>query len=198
MVEKIKRDVRITTIYEGTSEIMEITVSRDRWQQHLKSRGQHYHEQAGELEALAGRDPRCGADVAALALHALAETMEQARKARLTRNQHVLLRLGEVITHVECAASLARRAAGAADHALPEKADRRFQPEALAALSRVYARETALRVVDCALRWVAGADGVPSAELGGFERSLGLPAIHRGQAGLLADMDLVADALYDR
>ena len=45
---------------------------------------------------------------------------------------------------------------------------------------------------------MAGADGVPSADLGGFERSLGLPAIHRGQAGLLADMDLVADALYDR
>ena len=37
MVEKIKRDVRITTIYEGTSEIMEMTISRDRWQQHLKT-----------------------------------------------------------------------------------------------------------------------------------------------------------------
>ena len=32
MVEKIKRDVRITTIYEGTSEIMEMTIARDRWQ----------------------------------------------------------------------------------------------------------------------------------------------------------------------
>ena len=32
MVEKISRDVRITTIYEGTSEIMEMTISRDRWQ----------------------------------------------------------------------------------------------------------------------------------------------------------------------
>ncbi len=39
MVEKIKRDVRITTIYEGTSEIMEMTIARDRWQQHLKTRG---------------------------------------------------------------------------------------------------------------------------------------------------------------
>ena len=27
MVEKIKRDVRITTIYEGTSEIMEMTIA---------------------------------------------------------------------------------------------------------------------------------------------------------------------------
>ena len=46
MVEKISRDVRITTIYEGTSEIMEMTISRDRWQLHLKTRGQHYHEHA--------------------------------------------------------------------------------------------------------------------------------------------------------
>ncbi len=49
MVEKISRDVRITTIYEGTSEIMEMTISRDRWQLHLKTRGQHYHEQAQEV-----------------------------------------------------------------------------------------------------------------------------------------------------
>ena len=52
MVEKIRRDVRITTIYEGTSEIMEMTIARDRWQQHLKTRGQHYHDRAREMEAL--------------------------------------------------------------------------------------------------------------------------------------------------
>ena len=46
MVEKISRDVRITRIYEGTSEIMEMTISRDRWQLHLKTRGQHYHDRA--------------------------------------------------------------------------------------------------------------------------------------------------------
>src|SRR4030095_14879442 len=49
IVEKIKRDVRITTIYEGTSEIMEMTTGRDRWQLHLKTRGQYYHEMAREL-----------------------------------------------------------------------------------------------------------------------------------------------------
>ena len=53
MVEKISRDVRITTIYEGTSEIMEMTISRDRWQSHLKTRGQHYHEQAREARSAA-------------------------------------------------------------------------------------------------------------------------------------------------
>ncbi len=53
MVEKISRDVRITTIYEGTSEIMEMTISRDRWQSHLKTRGQHYHEQSAGIRSVA-------------------------------------------------------------------------------------------------------------------------------------------------
>ncbi len=126
MVEKIKRDVRITTIYEGTSEIMEMTISRDRWQLHLKTRGQHYHEQARQLEALHARHPDVGADMAALALHALAEVMERARVGRLTRYQHILLRLGELIAYAECAGSLARRAALAAEGRLNEKANQRF------------------------------------------------------------------------
>jgi hypothetical protein len=31
-----------------------------------------------------------------------------------------------------------------------------------------------------------------------FEKNLGLAAIHRAQAGLVADMDYVADTLYSR
>ncbi|HYA62727.1 MAG TPA: acyl-CoA dehydrogenase family protein, partial [Candidatus Sulfotelmatobacter sp.] len=99
MVEKIKRDARITTIYEGTSEIMEMTISRDRWQLHLKTRGQHYHEQAKPLEALHTQHPNVGANIAALASHALAEVMEKARVGHLTRHQHILLRLGELIAY---------------------------------------------------------------------------------------------------
>ena len=115
MVEKISRDVRITTIYEGTSEIMEMTISRDRWQLHLKTRGQHYHERAREFEALDARHPTVGAGYAALALHALAEVMERARVGRLTRYQHILLRMGEWIAYAECAGTLARRAARMAE-----------------------------------------------------------------------------------
>ncbi len=68
MVEKIKRDVRITTIYEGTSEILEMTIARDRWQEHLKTRGRYYHDLAAELRPLDAERPEVGADVAALAL----------------------------------------------------------------------------------------------------------------------------------
>jgi len=198
MVEKISRDVRITTIYEGTSEIMEMTISRDRWQLHLKTRGQHYHEQAKKFEALHATHPAVGADNAALALHALAEVMEKARIARLTRYQHVLLRLGELIAYAECAGSLARRASLLADNRLNEKANRRFDTSALATISRIFSREAALKVAEEGLRWIVGAGGITDTDLPGFETSLGLTAIHQAQAGLITDMDYVADVLYGR
>jgi alkylation response protein AidB-like acyl-CoA dehydrogenase len=196
MVEKVKRDARITTIYEGTSEILEMTISRDRWQLHLKSRGDHYHAEGRRLEALDARRPDAGAGIAALALHALAETLEQARVGRLTRHQHVALRLGELIAWAEGAGSLARRAARAAEGRLPAKADRRFDPAALATLSRLFAREAALKVATEGLRWVCGSPG--GAEASQLAAALGLSAIERAQAGLLADMDRAADALYGR
>jgi alkylation response protein AidB-like acyl-CoA dehydrogenase len=198
LVEKISRDVRITTIYEGTSEIMEMTISRDRWQLHLKTRGQHYHDKARELETLHARHPNVGADIAALAHHALAELLEKARIARLTRYQHILLRLGEWIAYAECAGTLARRAALLAENKLNEKANRRFDAPALAAVSRIFAREAALKVAEEGLRWVCGAGGVSDAEMPAFEASLLLPAVHRAQAGLISDMDFVADVLYAR
>jgi alkylation response protein AidB-like acyl-CoA dehydrogenase len=198
MVEKISRDVRITRIYEGTSEIMEMTISRDRWQLHLKTRGQHYHDQARELEALDLQHPGVGAGIAALAAHALAEVMEKARAARLTRYQHILLRLGELIAYTECAGSLARRAALMAEGKLNEKANDRFDATAAAALGRIFARDAALKVAEDGLRWVCGAGGVTDSDMAAFEAALGLHAIHRAQAGLIADLDYIADVIYSR
>jgi alkylation response protein AidB-like acyl-CoA dehydrogenase len=197
IVEKIKRDVRITTIYEGTSEIMEMTIARDRWQQHLKTRGDFYRERGRELDALHARRPDVGANVAALASYSLAGVLEACRVAHLTRNQHVLLRLGEVIAWAECAASLARRAAAAADGKLPTKADTRFTPPALAAISRVFARDAALTVAEQGQRWVLGS-APPQTDVSGLDRDLRIADVRAAQAGLVADMDVVADDLYHR
>lgn len=198
MVEKISRDVRITTIYEGTSEIMEMTISRDRWQLHLKTRGQHYHNRALEFEKLHSQTPEVGADIAALALHGLAEVMERARVAHLTRHQHILLRLGELIAFAECAGSLSRRAALLANGKIHEKASRRFDATALAAISRVFAREAALRIAEEGLRLIVGAGGMKDHEINDFGNKIGMPAVHRSQVGLISDMDYIADVLYNR
>ena len=193
MVEKIKRDVRITRIYEGTSEIMEMTIARGRWQEHLKSGGDHYHASARELEALHADDPSVGADTAALAHHALAELLERCRAEKLTRNQHILLRLGALIAQAEGAAALARNAHRAATKQLHPKAVRRLRAPAMAAVSRVNARGAALTIATEAVRWAAGADG---GDLPGFEQRLNLPVIHRSQGGLLADLQTVSEAIY--
>jgi len=198
LVEKIKRDVRITTIYEGTSEIMEMTIARDRWQRHLKTGGRHYLDDAAGLRALHVRHPDVGAGAAAVACEALAGVLEACRAGRLTRNQHVLLRLGELIAAAEGAGCFAGRAAAALDGGLPEKADRRFDGTTLAAMSRVCARDAVQKVACEGLRWVTGASGGQAADSAALRDTLKIDAAYAAQAGLIADMDRVADALYGR
>lgn len=195
-VEKIKRDARITTIYEGTSEIMEMTICRDRWQLHLKTKGSYYHEMAQQMEELQVQNGNVGAHVVGHCLHGLAELLEMARVNRMTRHQHILFRLGELIAFAEGAASLAKRAARAAKGELNEKAHRRFSPEALAAISRIYARETAMKIVSEGARWMGGL--LPESDGGNLGARLRLPEIFRTQEGLIQDMDYVADVLYER
>ena len=47
------------------------------------------------------------------------------------------------------------------------------------------------------VRWVRGA-AEPGADLAGLETRLRLDDIRAAQTGLIADMDLVADAIYHR
>ena len=184
-VEKIKRDVRITTIYEGTSEIMEWTMARDRWQLHLKTRGAYYHDWAARLEGLHAREPQNGANTAALALRALATIMERCRLDRLTRNQHVLFRLGELVAYAETAALFAERVAQKPTEAI------KLDIPTRQALARIHAREAALKVATDGLRWAIGS-GQSDPNLA---NSLNLPAIYQSQTGLIEDMDFAAQQL---
>ena len=74
----------------------------------------------------------------------------------MTRNQHILLRLGVMISYAECAAAMARRAARAEQGQLSPKTDRRFDSTALAVISRVFARDAAMRVAEEGMQWVRG------------------------------------------
>jgi alkylation response protein AidB-like acyl-CoA dehydrogenase len=187
MVEKIKRDVRITCIYEGTSEIMEWTIARDRWQLHLKSQGGFYRDWAARLETLDRQESNSGAGAAALAMRALGTLLERCRLDRLTRNQHVLFRLGELIAYAETAAIFAERAATKPSSAV------RFAPETLRAIARIHARDAALKVANDGLRWAIGAGQTDP----NLANTLGLPAIFAAQAGLVEDMNFVAGKLIE-
>jgi alkylation response protein AidB-like acyl-CoA dehydrogenase len=187
MVEKIKRDVRITTIYEGTSEILEWTTARDRWQLHLKSRGAHYLDWAARVERLHADREDVGAGNAALALRGLAAVLERCRLDKLTRHQHVLFRLGELVSQAEGAAIFAQRAASAPTNAAA------LPPSTWAAMSRVFAREAAARVFFDGARWALAAGQTDPA----FLRSIDWSQVLAGQAGGIEDMDVVAGSLAE-
>ena len=162
-------------------------MARDRWQLHLKSRGAYYLDWAKKLDAVAAKTSDTGAATAALGLRALATLLERARVDRLTRNQHILFRLGELIAYAETAAIFAERAANNPTVATP------LAPETLRVMARIHARDAALKVANDGLRWAIGA-GQTDANLPG---SLDLPAIFAAQAGLIDDMNLVAGKLIE-
>ena len=123
----------------------------------------------------------------ALALRALAVILERCRLDRLTRSQHVLFRLGELIACAETAAVFAERVVQRPTEANPLDTPTRQ------AISRICAREAALKVACDGLHWTTGA-GQSDPDLAA---SLNLPAIYQAQAGLLADMDFVAGKLNE-
>jgi alkylation response protein AidB-like acyl-CoA dehydrogenase len=166
-------------------------IARDRWRTHLQGRGEFYEKMAQELERLHREDREVGADVAALAVRAVKEATERARANRLTRNQHVLFRLGEMMARAEVAATFVRFAAGRGTRDYQPY----FAPSAVKAMARICAREAAMDIANEALRWIRGSEGGDAPDL---ESALGLPAIHRACRGLVGDLDLVARAINEQ
>ena len=187
MVEKVKRDVKITTIYEGTSEIMEWTIARDRWQLHLKTRGAYYNDLATRLDQAHRAEPNNGAAAAAMAMRALAVVLERCRIDRLTRNQHVLFRLGELIAYAETAAIFSEFVTSYPTTAINLDVPTRQ------AMARIHARDAALKVAAEGLRWAIGVGQTDP----NLPQSLNLPGIYAAQTGLIEDMDFVAQKLNE-
>jgi alkylation response protein AidB-like acyl-CoA dehydrogenase len=189
VVEKIKRDVRITQIYEGTNEILEMTIARNRWQEHLKSRGLYYKDKAKEMMELNEKEPHVGAEVVANSLKALSNIYEECRIQKLTRNQHILMRLGELSAWGETSAGFCLKAA-------EEKYSRavKFDRETWQAMCRVYARDSSLRIATDGIKLIMGyGEGEPA----GLRNIVFMDRIMAGQLGQKEDKDLVAQRLKD-
>lgn len=197
-VEKIRRDVRITTIYEGTTEINQEVAGRGRWRQLLIGRGQLYHDLAAQADALEQAVPGIGAPAVAAAARAMVALVGHARKARLGRQQHVIFELAQAVAALECSAALVRKAARWHHLAarLPTHVPRCW-PEVLAAMARIQAAEATGLVATTVYRVLAGTStltGDASAALDG--------ALHPGQLlagwhGAVHDMDRLAEHLVE-
>lgn len=110
-IEKIKRDVRITTIYEGTSEIQQMIIGTYRWRSTIRSKGAFYAGLAEDLNAVHEKCDTVMADEYAKCAQALNTLIQVLHKARKMKHQHVLFELSDLITWVETGAALAKKAA---------------------------------------------------------------------------------------
>ncbi len=188
-VEKIKRDIKITCIYEGTTEILEMTTFRQRWQDNINADGRYYDKVAESLDALHAKGPDVGADAAAIALRALSAVLKACYDQKLTANQHAHLKLGELMAYAETAASFCREAA---KETLSEAVV--FDHDAWRAMSRVHARQTASWIASEGLALVAGSSDIDQV---GLVETLNLKAVAKAQKGQIADMDLIAKKMTE-
>ena len=190
-VEKIKRDVKITCIYEGTSEIQQNIISTFRWRTTVKSKGDYYEAMAQEMEALHASMPEIGAATCAWAAKALNETIMLVHNHRLTKQQYIMFCLADMMTYVEVGVSMARKAKGL-------NQDRSSQARKIVLMCRIFASELAELIVRNTIKIVKGAgladEQIPST----LKERMGYEGLTASCSGLIEDMDAAADVLFGR
>ncbi len=180
-VEKIKRDVKITTIYEGTSEIMQLIISTFRWRETVRSKGAFYESLAGEMDAIHEAQPDLKADTIASLARLLNRLFEEAHRTKLTRQQHLMFQLASLATLVETGAALPKKISANEGPDAERTAFLKLCARVNAALCAREALSIAADVLYGSGRWdAAEAQAIMDAAAFDYGAS---------QAGLLADMD---------
>jgi len=180
-VEKIKRDVKILPIYEGTSEIQRNIISMFRLRSTVRSKGGFYRDMAGRLSGLS---QETGGPMLARAMDAMNEVILSARKEKLTKSQHVMFLLADMLVWTEIGNALCHKAA------VYEGGQTRT-PSFMKAAARIFAREAVEKVYINSLRITQGCEP----KMDGMEGTL--ESIHLATAlwGNLEDMDALAAEL---
>ena len=190
-VEKIKRDVKITCIYEGTSEIQQSIISTFRWKTSRKTKGGYYLGIAGEMMELEKEREGLGGELIAMSAKALNASINLAHENRLTRQQFVMFCLADMMTYVEVAAALTRKAKKVAGVSEPESLK-------IGAMARLFASEAAHTVAQNVMKIVMGSGLLDHRAVSEFMESISHSQLVRFYPGLIKDMDLVADILFER
>ena len=180
-VEKIKRDVKVLTIYEGTSEIQQNIISTFRLRNTVRSKGAFYGEMADGVEKL---PEDCGGPLLSRAIRAINNLILNARKNKLTKSQHVMFQLAEMITWCEVANAFCHKAA-------VYDGGQGRSPDFIKACARLFAREAIEKVYLNGLKVAQGCGPV-------IEEAIELlNSMNMGTAMTdgLKDMDLVSAEL---
>jgi len=191
MVEKIKRDVKITCIYEGTSEIQQNIISTFRWKKTRKTKGAFYSDIAMEMDQINASSPDMGGKLIGLAARALNETVTLVHDHKLTRQQVVMFALADMMTHVETGASFVKKAKSLEDQRNPTS-------EKIKVFSRIFAREVAQTVSQNAAKITMGSGLFDSEKAFSFLESIAFASLTAGYQHLFNDLDLAADYIFER
>ena len=190
-VEKIKRDVKITCIYEGTSEIQQNIISTYRWKISRKTKGEFYNRLSSEMTTLETTFKNGGGSLLGCCARLLNETINRVHDNRLTRQQYVMFALADLMTHVEVGASLARKAAGL-------KKDGHPDAEKFRAMSRIFANEVAQLTAKNMPLVLMGTGTFSPEEMATTLQNLDYAALMLGYDKVIVEMDIVADILFER
>jgi alkylation response protein AidB-like acyl-CoA dehydrogenase len=184
-VEKIKRDVKIACVYEGTSEIQQNIISTFRWKKSRKTKGEFYEGLADQMQALDTEGGDAGCRFYALIARALNATINLAHDNRLTRQQIVMFALADMMAYLEVGASLARKAVEAGRMAGK-------------AMSRVFADEVSRLTANNILKIVMGTGVLDPAAAVQFMESIAYGDLAQSVINSIRDMDQVADFVFER
>lgn len=188
-VEKIKRDVKISCIYEGTSEIQQSIISTFRWKATRKSKGGFYNAMAESLQPLGERFALGGAKTMALCVEALNPLINHAHAKRLTRQQHLMFELADTIAQVEVGVALVQKAYDARQASDAEK---------MRLVSKLFASQTGRMVHRLALTLMANTAGADEAAIRTFMHGLSAHQLMLACQGDVADMDQLANIVFNR
>ena len=190
-VEKIKRDVRITCIYEGTSEIQQTLISTMRWKTTRKSKGEFYQAISDEMQQLHSRAADMGCRTYGLAASALNQAITLANDHRLTRQQHIMFALADMAANVEIGASLARKAFRCAQRGDSEA-------EKMKIIARLFAAEVARIVSQNILQIVMGCGQFDEKATAEILTRAAFSELTAGLYNIIPDMDKLADIVFER
>ena len=190
-VEKIKRDVKITCIYEGASEVQQNIISTFRWRTSVKSKGSFYGGFAEEMQQLEERLPDAGCRFYALAAAALNETVLLVHANKLTKQQMIMFALADMMTHVEVGAALARKAESAKQSSDPAA-------EKLQLVSAVFADQAAQLVSRNVMLILTGSGAFDQKAVAEFVERIQLHSLLESSQGVIGKMDRLADIVFER
>ena len=180
-VEKIKRDVKILPIYEGTSEIQRNIISMFRLRSTVRSKGGFYLDMAKNLENL---PENCGGNLLSPAIKTMADIILSARKNKLTRSQHVMFLFADMMTWCEVADALCCKAA-------VYEGDQKRSPSFIKAAARIFTRDALLKVYVNGLKILCGCEKM----VGDAKNRLNELNIFPAMKDNLKDMDIISEEL---